>query len=143
MSHSSPAFAFELAPEPQVLAAARSLAAMIEAGEAITRGMPLYIDASDSNRWKKASTASVAASAVRAIATQDAAAGQPLRGQVGGDIDIGATLTVGESYGVGDTAGSICPLSDNGSADFPAFIGWAITAARLRLAFAAAGVAKA
>ena len=67
------------------------------------------------------------------IALNGASDGQPLKVQSGGDITIGATLTVGTTYYLSPTPGGIGPLADVLSGDDPVIIGIAKTTGILML----------
>src|SRR5262245_61829394 len=88
------------------------------AGATITAGQPCYLDASDSNKAKLAITTNATTARVRGISLHGAASGQPLRLQTGGNINPGATVTVGIIYVVSDNAGAIAASADNGSGDY-------------------------
>ena len=107
---------------------------------AITIGQSLYVDSSD--QWALADADALATGVAVAISlSQAAAAGQPVIGITGGDLGLGAILTVGIPYCVGLAGGSIGPYSDLASGDFPCLVGWPTTTANLRLAFVASTVA--
>ena len=116
------------------------------AGEAISAGMPVYKDSADGDQYKKSRANAEATALCDGIAMCSAGDGQPivvarLDGVV---INLGATLTIGETYVVSDaTAGKIQPIGDYGSGDFPVILGTALTAANFELNIKAAGVAKA
>jgi hypothetical protein len=110
------------------------------AGETITAGQPLYLKASDTRYWKADSDASSATATVIGIALNGSSAGQPVRVQTGGDINIGATLTVGEIYVLSATAGAICPEGDLVTDDFVSILGVATTASNLKLRVFVSGV---
>src|SRR6266496_1447543 len=80
------------------------------AGGTITQGDAIYQDATDSNKWKRAdANLSAAAAAAIGIALNAAENGQPVRIQVGGEMNPGATLAVGTVYVLSATAGKIAP----------------------------------
>lgn len=119
------------------------------AGEAIDAGMPVYLKTSD-NRWWKAQhdgTAAESGTAGIMISLNTAeGAGQPIKLWRTGQINLGATLAVGEIYCLSATPGKICPYSDVGAADFVTILGVAITADLLASPATgphASGVAKA
>lgn len=104
------------------------------AGATITAGKALYLDpATDTWRLADCDAASAEVRAVQGIALNGASAGQPLGVQLGGDINIGATVTVNTVYILGATAGDIAPLSDLTTGWYLGVIGVAITTGRLRL----------
>lgn len=76
------------------------------------------------------------------VALNGGGANQPCEVQYDGEINMGATLTVGESYAVSSTAGGICPVSDLGSGDYPVILGVARTAALLVMGVVKGGAAK-
>jgi hypothetical protein len=60
---------------------------------------------------------------------------------VGGSIIlVGATLTVGKTYVVSDTAGGIMPIDDLSSGDYSTILGTASTTTQLDLNIRASGV---
>src|SRR5688572_30418281 len=103
------------------------------AGGTITAGMPVYADASDNGDFKAAdNNVSAALANVVGIALHGAADGQPLTIQTEGDINLGATLVVGETYVLSANAGGIAPIADI-STNYVTGIGIARTAAILQL----------
>lgn len=116
------------------------------AGATVTAGQSVYKDTGDSNKWKLAdsdSTALTAGSGGLGIALHAAAANQPLLVQLTGDINMGATLAVGETYVVSNTAGGVAPIADMGTGDYISILGVASTASNLVLAKNVTGVQKA
>jgi hypothetical protein len=107
----------------------------------ITQGQPLR---PDGDAWRPAGNTSAAAADARVIAlTPCTASGQWVAvAGAAAEIDLGATLVVGETYVVSDTAGAIAPIGDLGAGDFPTILGVAIAADTLRFRPQAAGVAK-
>lgn len=104
------------------------------AGATITAGKPVYLDTAE-NKWKLADnnvSALLAGSAGLGIALCGASDGQPIAVHQGGDINIGATLTVGETYLVSATAGAIAPIADI-STNYVSVLGVAISASVLRM----------
>lgn len=101
-------------------------------GATLTAGLACYID-SVTETAKIADNDDTAAKAtVRGIALNAASSGQPVRLFTGGDINLGATLTVGIIYCLSSTAGAICPSSDLGSSDYVSILGVATTASNLK-----------
>ena len=78
-------------------------------GGTLTAGMPVYKDASDSDKIKAAdANASDAAAAAVGITLHAALTGQPVKYITGGNLGFGAILTAGLVYVVGaTTAGDI------------------------------------
>ena len=114
------------------------------AGEAITAGQAVYLDAT-SKKYKLADSNSSTAAArqPRGIALNGAALNQPLTIQRSGDITIGATLTPGAAYYLSDTPGGICPLADVGDGEYLCLLGLAKSASVLGLDIQYSGVAVA
>jgi hypothetical protein len=113
------------------------------AGGTITAGQPVYSDSTDSGDFKAAdNNVSAAVANAAGIALHGAADGQPLAICVEGDINLGATLIVGETYIVSATAGGIAPVADI-STNFVTVLGVARTAAILQLKINATGIQRA
>lgn len=113
------------------------------AGETLTAGMPVYIDTTTGKAMKTDANASAAAAVARGIATHGASNGQPLRVQIDGDINMGATLTVNGVYVAGATAaGDVAPIADLTTGWYGALLGIAISTSVLRLGIRNTGVAS-
>jgi len=112
------------------------------AGETITAGMSVYIDTTTGKAKKADANASALTSVARGIATHGASDGQPLRVQIGGDINMGATLAVNTAYVVGATAGDVAPIADLTTGWYGALLGIAISTSVLRLCVTNTGVAS-
>ena len=115
----------------------------VQAGEIITEGEPVYLKAADSKYY--ACDADEAAKALAAgIAVSPApAADDYFVMQTAGDIDLGATLTVGEIYCVSNTAGGIMPCGDLSTGEYVTILGIAETASKLAIGITASGIAHA
>lgn len=102
------------------------------AGATITAGQTVYKDTTDSDKWKLADNDDTAAKAeATGIALVNCADGQPISVIRRGDIDLGATLTVGEIYVLSSTAGGIAPEADLVTNDFVTVLGIATAADNL------------
>ncbi len=113
-------------------------------GGTITAGMPLYRDAGDANKLKAARANAAATAVCVGIALNGGANGQPGDYQSSGQVNLGATLAVGETYCVSDAvAGQIVPIGDLGSGDYVTILGVAISTSLLQLDIHVSGVAKA
>ncbi len=114
-------------------------------GETLTAGAPTYRDAT-TKKWMKADNDAASASGLATtdvgIALNGGAVNQPAEVQIDGEINLGATLTVGEVYVISSTAGAICPVGDLGSGDYPVVLGIARTAALLVMGIVKGGAAK-
>lgn len=103
------------------------------AGAAITAGMAVYLNET-TRKYPVADNNSATASARRArgIALNGAADGQPLAIIKGGPLTIGATLTPGTAYYLGES-GAICPASDLGAGEYVCLLGIAASASVLNV----------
>jgi hypothetical protein len=114
------------------------------AGAAITAGMSLYKDSSDSDSLKGAQHDGTEAEAeFVGIALNDAADGQPVKYVSKGPTTLGSVLTAGVTYVVGAGAGGIAPDADVGSTDYKTVIGVALSATSLQVNPIVSGVALA
>lgn len=111
---------------------------VVQAGEAVTQGMPVYVT---SSKYYQAQNTS-AKDDVKGIALTPAAADEYFVLVSSGKIDLGATLTVGTIYALSDTAGAVRPETDNGSGDYVTLLGVATAADTLELNLIATGIAK-
>lgn len=113
------------------------------AGETITAGQPVYKDASDSDKVKAAdANASKESADCVGIALHGATDGQPLVYVSSGDVDLGATLTIGTIYVVSATSGGIAPEGDLTSGQYTTILGVATAANNLKMNLKASGVTK-
>jgi hypothetical protein len=111
------------------------------AGEAITAGQPCYC-ASDTGLYMKAKDDTAAHAAAVGIALNGAALNQPLFLCTAGPLTIGATVSAGTVYYVGDTAGDIT-ASDVGTGEYVTVLGVATSASVINIKINVSGVAKA
>jgi len=115
----------------------------VVAGGTVTAGMPVYKDTADSDEYKACRANAAGTANCDGIALNGASDGQPLEIQTTGGINLGATLTVGETYCVSDAvAGQIVPIGDLGSTDYVTVLGIATTASNLKMAINNSGVQK-
>ena len=110
---------------------------VVQYGESVTQGMPLYRSTTDSKWYQTDANDGVAKARCGAIALTPGAAdgyglvalpsttpGQSL-------VNLGATLAVGELYAVSATKGRIAPVGDITSTQFVTVIGIATSASLL------------
>lgn len=81
------------------------------AGEAITAGQSIYLDAT-TNKWMISDNNGTGTRTVHGISLNGASLNQPVSIHKSGDITIGATLVAGTDYWLSGTAGGICPRAD-------------------------------
>ncbi|MCC7139777.1 MAG: hypothetical protein IT460_15245 [Planctomycetes bacterium] len=110
------------------------------AGEAISPGELYYIKASDKRAYKAVCTGTEeAASAVGVALSGASAAGAPFVGQEGGEVDVGAVLTLGKAYVVSATAGKCIAVDELVNPNRISGVGYPKTTSRLKLAFCPSG----
>jgi len=109
-------------------------------GVALTAGQVLTLD-TDATAIL-ASDATVELARAIGIALQNVGAGQPIKYQSKGRINLGATLEVGKHY-VLSAAGAIAPVDDIEPGNFATYLGWAESTSILRLQPLTATVAAA
>lgn len=121
---------------------------IVQVGENVTQGMPLY--SSTDGKWYQCdANDGVAKALVGAIAlspaTTDGYALVALPSNTPGKslINLGATLAVGEVYAVSATKGAIAPIGDITSTQFVSVMGIAKTAALLDFQISISNTAKA
>lgn len=104
------------------------------AGGTITAGQPVYKDSADSDKIKAAdANASSATATVVGIALHGATANQPIAYQTGGNITLGAVLTLAKVYVLSATAGGIAPVADLASGWRTSILGVAVSTSSLML----------
>lgn len=116
---------------------------VVQVGEAVTQGQPLYKLASDQKYYKADANASAASAAAKGIAMTAASTDGYAILARSGSINLGATLTVGETYFVSATAGGIAPAADVTTGWYPRQLGQAVSASELTLAPSGGTVARA
>lgn len=110
------------------------------AGETITAGMPIFRHAT-TRRMMKSKADAEATAKCDGLALNSAYDGQPVAFQDDGELDIGAVLEEGETYGVSpDTAGKIVPVGDYMTGDWTVLLGIANDVDIFRLAIKASEV---
>jgi hypothetical protein len=121
----------------------------VQYGEAVTQGMPLYQNTTDSKWYQCDANDGLAKARCGAIAlTAGAADGYGLVALPANTdgvslVNLGATLATGTAYAVSATKGAIAPVADISSTQFVTIIGVAISAALLDFQVTVCSVAKA
>jgi hypothetical protein len=121
---------------------------VVQVGEAVTQGMPLYFN-TDGKWYQCDANDGVAKAVVGAIALTSAATNGyalvalPATTPGVSLVNLGATLVVGEVYAVSATKGAIAPVADITSTQFVAIIGIATTAALIDFQVSIGNTAKA
>lgn len=130
-----------------VVAASDASLLQVTAGETITAGQPVYKDTADNNEYKLCDHEAQASAVVAGVALNGASDGQPMRIITTGNLNPGATVTVGEIYcasgsvGTGNAAGGICPEGDLASGDFVTVLGIGTTTSNIAIDIQVSGVA--
>jgi hypothetical protein len=114
----------------------------VQAGEALTEGQVVYLKA-DGTYWKCDANEEAKAVAAGIVISPAPAADDYCVIQTAGDIDLGATLTVGEIYCVSDTAGGIMPCGDLSTGEYVTIVGIATAANKLAIDFVVGAIAHA
>jgi hypothetical protein len=109
--------------------------------ETVTQGMPAYRVAATKRLGKADSNVSVALAECVGIFLTAGSAGQPAIVHTEGPITIGAALSVGERYFLGDVAGGIVPSADLSTGEYVTYLGTAISATVLDVKIHNSGVA--
>ena len=116
---------------------------IVQAGEAITQGQPVFLNAGDSKYYQcDADLSSTAAGALGIAMTPAASDGYFIIATSGVTVDLGATLTVGETYVCSATKGGVAPIGDLGSGDYVTSLGVASAADAILLDINASGIPK-
>lgn len=111
----------------------------VQVAVAVTQGQVGYLDTTESKyRLADADLSSAAASAAGIFLTPAAIDGYAVIA-TSGPVDVGATLTVGETYVVSGTAGGIAPIADLATGDYVTILGIATAAGKLQLDISASG----
>lgn len=114
-----------------------------QGGEGLTQGDTVYL--ATTNKWLRCDANDGVAKAACGgiVLTPCATDGFFAMAQPGCDIDVGATLTVGETYVVSVNVGKIAPIGDLASTSFVTQLGVAATTSTLRFNPNVSGVQKA
>lgn len=112
------------------------------AGVTITAGQVVYLNPA-TGKVELADANTVGQAQVKGVALHGALADQPVEYQYGGEMYIGASVTVGLIYCLSATAGAIAPSADLTSGDYTTILGVASTTSILKLALFASGAVQA
>jgi hypothetical protein len=115
-----------------------------QAGEGITQGQPIYQLNTDGKWYRCDANDGVVKAACRAIALTPASTNGFIAFALpGADVDVGATLTVGQTYVVSANIGAIAPISDLAAASWVTPLGVAVAATTLRFNPQPSGIQRA
>lgn len=114
----------------------------VNAGESVTQGQVVYFKTADGEYYlADANGAGDEDEFARGLVISPGGDGVPIIIATGGEVNIGATVSVGVAYYVGNTPGSIVPYSDLTSGSKVTLVGVGSASGRLRLHFWASEVA--
>jgi hypothetical protein len=116
---------------------------VVQFGEAVTAGMPCYLKAADNKYWKADANAGSAEAAAAVITLTKGDANGYGAVITAGKMQIGATVTKGEPYFVGATAGDIVPAADLASGWYTTELGIASSTTELVVSINASGQLRA
>lgn len=102
------------------------------AGENITAGEPVYLKAADKKIWRADANDSAQAE-VKGIAVTNGTTNGGVLYATGNDLNIGATLTVGETYILSANVGKIAPIGDAAAGMYITHLGVGMSTSLLRL----------
>ena len=114
---------------------------LVQAGEAITQGKPVYL-ASDGKYYQTDANDTAVKAQAKGIAVSPASTDGYFLMSVDGLINLGATLAVGQVYVVSATKGAIAPYGDLTTNDYVTILGVATTTALLDINILVSGVQK-
>ena len=106
---------------------------LVQVGEAVAQGEAVFLDTSDNKHYKADADLSLMAAKAIGVSLTPAATDGYCLVQIGGNVNLGATLVKGELYCVSATGGAIAPFADLVSGDWITFLGVASSASELIL----------
>ena len=114
---------------------------LVQAGEAITQGQPVYL-ASDGKYYQTDANDTAVKAQAKGVAVSPASTDGYFLMAVDGLINLGATLAVGQVYVVSATKGAIAPYGDLTTNDYVTILGVATTTALVDINILISGVQK-
>lgn len=115
---------------------------VVQIGESVSQGQGVYLKLSDQKYWLADATGSDTSN-VYGVALTGGGADDFVIVMRGGQMNIGATLTVGETYVVSATSGGVAPIGDLVSTNYVSILGVATAADNLELSINVSGIPKA
>lgn len=106
----------------------------VQVGESVTQGQPGYYNVGDNLYYQADANASATAANAQGVFLSAASTNGWAILATGGSINLGATLTVGETYYVSATKGGIAPAADVTTGWYPRILGQASSSSQLELA---------
>ena len=115
---------------------------VVQIGETVSQGQGVYLKLSDQKYWLADATGSDTSN-VYGVALTGGGADDFVIVMRGGQMNIGATLTVGETYVVSATSGGVAPIGDLVSTNYVSILGVATAVDNLELSINVSGIPKA
>lgn len=112
----------------------------VQVGEAVTQGAPGRISANKYYLCNNSTTTDAAATCI--FMGPASADGDYVLALFSGRWKVGATVTVGQTYVVGNNDGELAPISDLTTGDYVTILGIADTSSTIVLDINASGVVK-
>jgi hypothetical protein len=122
------------------LAGSSALTRRVQVGEAVAQGQPGYYVGSENKYYQTDADDSATKADAKCIFLTPAAADGYAVICESGEVNLGATLTVGTTYVVSATKGGIAPIGDLTTDDYVTILGIATSASTLQLDIQAGGV---
>lgn len=116
---------------------------IVQAGEAVTQGQPVYRSTSTGKYLKADANDTAAKADVEGIVITPASSDGWFVLATAGQVNMGATLTKGTVYVAGSTAGEVVPWADLTTNDYVTILGVASSTALLDLSIVPTGIQKA
>ena len=113
---------------------------LVQVGEAVTAGQGVYRKSSDSKHWLASNDVDEASATATGVALTGAATDGYIQMVTSGPMDVGATLSAGETYILTATAGGIAAIADLASTNYLTYLGYASDASTLQVWLKATGV---
>ena len=114
---------------------------ILQAGEGIVQGQPLYKKAADGKAWLADADTLAEATGIGISLTSCATDEYVLFAKTG-DVDLGATLAVATTYVISTNVGKIAPIGDLTTGDYVSILGTASTTATLKMSIDNTGQVK-
>ena len=122
---------------------------IVQYGESVTQGMPVYRSDADSKYYQCDANDTAAKAVAAGIAISPGATNSygvialPASGPGKSLVNLGATLAVGTAYAVSAAKGAIAPIADLGTGEYITILGVATTTALLDLQIVVSNTVKA
>lgn len=115
---------------------------VVRVGENVTQGQTAYYNESDQLYYKADANASATTAAAVGVFLSAASTSGYAALMRKGQVNLGATLTAGETYVVSATAGGIAPIADTTTGWWITILGTAVSSSELTLDIRATGNQK-